>query len=319
MSANKRHSAATQIYSQFNPAYKQNTAVEREQLIERMYFRVLAELATNRFKWYGMPSSVDCRYLELTEFFHALSVFYFDKRYDKYFALRGGGTNWNNMQDNPVGFSVIGAGAGFTGMNVSAVRETENASIAIPIWANYLRIPDLDIVTIYANRLANLDRTIEINSANARRTKVLTLNENQRLSGQNISRQIDEGQPAISVVNGPLEDMRFIQALDLGVNPDTIEKMHIIRTREWNECMGLLGIENANQDKKERLVAAEVDANDDQTSMMRYVNLNARRQAAEQINAQFGLNVSVEYNTDVDRRAQELEDSVLNNDGSDSE
>ncbi len=281
MSSIKRYSEASKIYSEFSPAYKQNVSVEREQLIERMYFRVLAELATNRFKWYGFPDSVDCRYLELTEFFHALSVFYFDKRYNKYFALRGGGTNWNNMQDNPVGFSVIGAGAGFVGMNVSAVRETADASIAIPIWANYLRIPDLDIVTIYANRLANLDRTIEINSNNARRTKVLTLNENQRLSGQNISRQIDEGQAAVSVVNGPLQDMAFIQALDLGVNPDTIEKMHIIRTRIWNECMGLLGIENANQDKKERLVSAEVGANDDQTSMMRYVNLNARRQAAD--------------------------------------
>jgi hypothetical protein len=89
----------------------------------------------------------------------------------------------------------------------------------------------------------------------------------------------------------------------MGINVADIEKLHIVRTRMWNECMGLLGIDNANQDKKERLVAAEVDANSDQASMMRYVNLNARRMAAEQINAVHGLNVEVEYYTDVDQMA----------------
>jgi len=88
-------------------------------------------------------------------------------------------------------------------------------------------------------------------------------------------------------------------ALDLGINEHALEKLHIVRTRLWSECMGLLGINNANQDKKERLVASEVDANDDQVSSMQYVNLNARRQACHMINARYGLDVSVEYNAQI--------------------
>ena len=67
--------------------------------------------------------------------------------------------------------------------------------------------------------------------------------------------------------------------------------------------MTLLGIESANQDKKERLVSSEVDANDDQTSMMRYVNLNERREAVKKINKHYKLNIEVEYFTDEERKA----------------
>lgn len=298
----KRGSSVDQIYADFLfGKFKNNPAVNRETIIERMYQRILTELAINRFKWTGLPPEVDVRFLEITLFYSALSVFYFDKRYDKYFALRGGGTNWLNMMDNPVGFSVVGNN--FIGQNLSALKDTENGRKAIPIWANYMRIPDLDIVQVYANRLANFDRTIEINSNNARRPKVIAASESQRLSYRNINRQIDEGQPVLEV-NGRIEDMGFIQALDLGIDTDAIEKLHIVRTREWNECMGLLGIDNANQDKKERLVSDEVDANNEQTSSMRFVNLNARRMACELINDYYGLNVSVEYYTDKERREQ---------------
>lgn len=310
MSSRKRGGGADQIYSDhLYGKFKNNATVNRTTIIERMYMRVLTELAVNRFKWTGFPDSVDIRFLEITLFYQALSIFYKDKRYDKFFALRGGGTNWLNMLDNPVGFTVIGNN--FVGMNVSATRETANASKAIPIWANYLRIPDLDIVTVYARRLATIDRTVEINSENARMNKVLISGENQRLSIENINRQLDEGQNGIKIA-GPLQDLAFVQAVDMGVNPDSVEKLHILRTRWWNECMGLLGIDNANQDKKERLVSDEVGANDDQTSMMRYVNLNARQMAADAINAEFDLNVKVEYHTDVDRRAEMIFESGLN-------
>lgn len=304
MSSIKRGGAADDTYSSFlGRNFKNNPATNRVNLMERMYMRILSELAANRFKWTGMPDTVDLRYLELTLFYTALSIFYFDKRYNKYFALRGGGTNWNNMMDNPVGFSVIGPN--FNGMNVSAMRETENAGIAVPIWANYQRMPDLDIVLIYSNKLAELDRTIEINSLNARRSKVVASNENQRLSWANINRQVDEGQNHISVA-GNVMDMANIIALDLGIDPRSIEPLHILRKGLWNECMGLLGIENANQDKKERLVASEVDANNDQTSMMRYVNLNARRFAIDNIKRVYPefSDLKVEYFTDVERMAK---------------
>lgn len=73
-----------------------------------------------------------------------------------------------------------------------------------------------------------------------------------------------------------------------------------MRNRVWNECMTLLGIENSNQDKKERQLVDEINANDDQVNYMRAVNLNARQAAAEAINKMFNLSVSVDYDRDIE-------------------
>lgn len=322
MSQRKRGSAADVLYENHLFAGEQmraSTAANRERQIEMMYTQILTELAVNRFKWEGLPKSVDPRFLELTLFYTALAVFYKDEDFDKLLAVRGSGMGYVNMLDNPTSFNVIAPGTIVTGdddtttfnyKTLSAYDPTRHEYLsdadkqrkAIPIWANAMRYPLLNVVMIYAKRLATLDRTIEINSENARRNKVIKINDNQRLSAANFVRQAVEGVDGIQVT-GPLQDMEFVEALDLGINPDSFEKLHILRVRIWNECMGLMGIDNANQDKKERLVEAEVGANSEQTDSMRFVNLNARQYAAEQINDVFGLSVSVNYRTEIEAEA----------------
>jgi hypothetical protein len=120
----------------------------------------------------------------------------------------------------------------------------------------------------------------------------------------NLARQMDEGVNVIQPKDAAMMDA--ITAIDLGINPDIFDKLSILRTRWWNECMGLLGIDNANQDKKERLVEAEVGANDSQTDSMRFVALQARRQGIEHVNKAFGLNITVEYNTEVEAQAAQV-------------
>lgn len=279
--------------------YRINPAVNRTATIQRMYVRVLTELAANRFKWLGLPDSVDPRFLEMTLFYRALSVFFYDDDYNAYLALRGGGVGNVNMYDNPVRFFV--EGNMYQNKTLMAVPWSDShgnrfKAQCVPIWSNYMRTPDIDIVLIYASKLAELDVTIEINSKNMRSTKVLVSDENSRLSMQNINRQIDEGQPVLHVTNQAIIDN--VVAFDLGIDPNSVEKLHILRTRLWNECMGLLGIDNANQDKKERLVADEVAANDEQVNMAKAVNLNSRQYACEGINKRYGLNLSVEYDKD---------------------
>jgi hypothetical protein len=104
--------------------------------------------------------------------------------------------------------------------------------------------------------------------------------------------------------------MDFIEAIDLGVDSESFDKLSLLRTRIWNEAMTLLGIDAANQDKKERLVVAEVGANDGQTDSMRFVSLNARRQACDMINDVFAEFLDEEVTVDfmVEVNAQEEAD-----------
>jgi hypothetical protein len=305
MGQNKRGGGADDLYRThlYGTPYHSNPTNNRKVIIERMYMRLLTELCANRFEWKNVPDSIDVRFMELTLFNRALAVFYWDTDYDKHLVLEAGSTGFFDLVKNPTAFTTIGNDYISKTLGAYQPHKTyagDEAKLkAIPIWSNYIRVPDWDIVQIYASRLAEMDMTIEINSKNARQNLAVITNESTKLSGVNIVRQMQEGSNVLQLnADGPLADMSFIQAVTMNQDVDSIEKLHIVRTRMWNECMGLLGINNANQDKKERLVSDEVDANNDQTSMMRYVNLNARRKAVEQINSVHGLKISVDYYTD---------------------
>jgi len=273
-----------------------NQTNNRQFALELMHRRTLGELCMNRFEWKGFEGTgVDIRYLEMMLYMHGLSVVFRDTNVrdnqgrfqsvgtDQIFALMAAPSGVKNLVDNPTHFTL--SGPNFQGRRLSIAH-------CVPVWSNYFRTADVDIVSIYAKKLAEIDRTIEINAKNARRSKVLTYNENTQLTAKNINEMIDRGEGSIPV-NFQLGEL--ITAVDLGVDPKGIEVLSIVRARLWNEAMGLLGINNANHEKKERVQAAEVQANDDQVGSSRRINLNTRQDAARKISKMFDLNVSVDY------------------------
>lgn len=307
-----------------NNRFSRTPGADRERMIERNLERNISELALNRFKWTGFPETVDARFVEMALLYNGCALAYIDKDYDKFLVVKANPAGSVNMIDNPVAFTAFGPGvptkqAGdyapvmYRSKLIGAYMEIVHSDLdaeekqkkGVPIWPNYLRFPDIDTINIYATRLATVDRTLEINTKNARKPKVLTSTANTQLSTLNIARQQDEGTEVIQV-SGAIDPNSSVSVLDLGILPDSYEKLSILRARWWNECMTLLGIDSANQDKKERLVAAEVGANDSQTDSMRFVNLNARRIACKQIKDVFGYDVEVEFNVEVEAQAQAM-------------
>lgn len=310
------------LFGARNP-FANNPAVNRETFIYRVIERNISELAVNRFKWTGLPDSIDPRFLEITLLFNGLSVFYWDDRFNKLLAVKASPTGYVNFMDWPTSYTVIGPGTRINDVNGNATfmpktlsgfipfmeyKDGEAERKAIPMWPNYFRRAEIDTIELYASRLATTDMTLEINTKNARQNKVVTSTSNTQLSMVNLVRQIDQGVNVIQPKDAGMMDN--IAVVDLGIDPDIFDKLSILRTRWWNECMGLLGIDNANQDKKERLVSAEVGANDSQTDSMRFVALNARKQAAEYINTVFGdkldEEIDVEFNAEVESQAQQM-------------
>lgn len=299
----KRDLVWDNYYAPYASGFKTNPKNDLHALTERMYMRHLTELAINRFKWSGLPKSIDPRFMELELFRHALVVFYWDYDYARHLALAASGNGGLNMYENPVSYTTYGN---------SMKTKTLKGKDCVPIWANMLRTPDLDIVYVYAQRLAEMDTTIRINSKNLRKTKIVYANENTRLSYANVVRQIDEGVDAIYGQESAM-DPANIQVLDLGGDPVGLLNLMIAKSKLWNECMTMLGINNANQDKKERLVADEVSANDDQVFATRGIALNSRKLACELINEKFTypngdpLNISVDFNTDSEPQEPETD------------
>jgi hypothetical protein len=319
---------ANSIYNEFlfgkDGRFARNTAAQREAVIYSMLKRSITELALNRFCWTGFPDTVDTRFVEMALLFNGCAVAYNDEDYEKFLVVKANGAGSVNMVDNPVAFTVFGPGSytqskgvgdpvmyrsknirAYLPMTFDRLSKRDKGRVGVPIWPNYLRQPEIDVIEVYATRLSQADRTLEINSFNARQNKVIKTSPNTQLSAINFKRKIEEGVNGIQVT-APFDEAVAVEALDLGINPDVFDKLKGLRNSWWNECMGLLGIDNANQDKKERLVAAEVGANDSQADSMRFVSLNARRIACKQIKEVFGYDVEVEFNVEVEQQAKEM-------------
>ena len=302
--------------------FRYNKGQNQVSLIESFYMRQITELACNRFKWTGLPDRDDdnslgdvrVRYLELTLFRYALAVFFkhtkspeIDKAtgknrpgWGKFLALRASNPGPLDMYYDPTAFHIYtnGSQPGLDGLTVSAKE-------AVPIWANYLRHPELDMVGIYAHRMAMMDITVETNIISLRHPFVLAANPETAKSVREFYRQLDGGQSVIEVQEAFQKNLaEAITVLNMQVDKDAITNMLIDKRKTWTECLTFLGINNANQDKRERLVSAEVSANDSEVLATRRIALDSRQEACDRINRRWPeLNISVEWNVNVDDMA----------------
>ena len=77
-----------------------------------------------------------------------------------------------------------------------------------------------------------------------------------------------------------------------------IDKLTMLKHDIWDECLTFLGLNNANTDKKERLITSEVDSNLEHIEMSLQCMLSARQYACDEINKMFGLNMGVRFKLD---------------------
>ena len=90
--------------------------------------------------------------------------------------------------------------------------------------------------------------------------------------------------------------------------PIVFDKLQVQKTNVLNECLTFLGINNANTDKRERLVTNEVESNNEMIQVNSDVMLEARKQACKEINEMFGLNISVERRRNLKIDLNEFDD-----------
>lgn len=250
------------------------------------YYNRLMELALNVFEWKNLPPTVDERFLELSLFEYGYCL-YFDDEYIGNLALTctiGGNLD---VYRNPI-YRKAYAQNGY--------QKQCSSKDSVLIYNNYLRTPTSMTIDLFARRLYELERTVDVN-VKAQKTPVLILSsEQQRLTMQNMYMQYDGNEPFI--FGDENLDFEGIKSLSTQA-PFVSDKIQLIKHQIWNEALTFLGIENSNGDKKERLVADEVGGNYGNIEAQRNVMLNARRQAVNKINAMFGTNIEVGFRSNL--------------------
>lgn len=259
------------------------------------YLSRLMELAMSMFEWKNVPESIDTRFLELTLFSDGQAVFFKDEEMDKFLALQciiNGRLDVYRVPINRRAFAVNGYQRNLTNKD------------SVIIYNNFLRTNSYQMCVLYAKKLYNLDRIIDVN-ANAQKTPVLiTVDETQRLTALNAYKEWDGNQPVI--YGDKALDPNLLRVLKTDA-PYVSDKIYQLKIQYWNEALTYLGISNLNVQKKERLVADEVVRSQGGTIASRYSRLEARREACRKINVMFGLNMDVDYREDF----RETDDEIM--------
>lgn len=260
----------------------------------RYYFDRLKELSCSMFEWQNLPDTVDERFMEMTLFQNGCAVFFKDEVLD-YLCLPVAMNGRWNVYNIPTQRRAYAS---------NGYNKNLDYKDSVIIYNNYIRTNSVSAVKLFARKLYNLDRIIDVN-ANAQKTpNVIQCDETQRLTLLNLYKEVDGNAPV--VFGDKNMDIKALKVLNTEA-PYICDKLYQLKTQTWNEALTYLGISNLNIQKKERLVSDEVVRSVGGTIASRYSRLQARREACDDINKMFGLDIWCDYRDDF----READDEVM--------
>lgn len=249
------------------------------------YYYKLMLIARALFDWENLPNNMDERWIEKYLFTSGKCIFYKDPMLG-YMVAGLAQQGSINCYGDPTAVYPVAPNYRYQG------EKLVNGENCYVIRNNDLMLPEFPIIRHYAFKLCNIDRAIDTNIEAVKTPIIVRCSDKQRLSLKNAINQRRDNEPVIwSIDNSDIKDM--VSTLETNapvVFPQLQTQKHMI----LNEVFTDLGINNANMDKRERMVSTEVEANDEQVKACEDVMLKAREEACKQINRIFpDLNISV--------------------------
>lgn len=250
------------------------------------YLRRLMELSMSMFAWKNLPNTVDPRYIELRLFETGSVVFFKDDVLGELCldCIQQGNFD---VYGNPITRRAYSC--------YNNYQKVLNDKDSVIIWNNYLRTNSVTDIQLYAKRLWDLDRSVDVNAKAQKTPLLIQCNEKQRMSMKNLYMQYDGNTPVIFADNNI--DINGVKVVSTQA-PYVADKLYQLKNQIWNEALTYLGISNLNINKQERLITDEVSSSQGSTISSRYSRLECRKQAVEKINEMFGLNIEVDYRKD---------------------
>lgn len=266
------------------------------------WYNRLLDIALVRYEWKNLPDEIDQRFLELCLCFDGKALFFKDADLEQFMALQFYATGPIDIYREPIRRTAFSPSIGFRYANL----DRDNSVI---IWNNYTRTPEIVALRMYAQKLYEIDRAIDVNVKGQKTPKIIRSTDTERLTMENLFRKYDGNIPFIFGSKN-LADLTDITVLDT-TTPYVADKLMLLKRQTFAEAMTYFGVENSNTEKKERLVSTEIQANKGTVDISRQTGLKARRDAAEKINRMFGQNVEVDYNAQPDMTEEIMQEETF--------
>lgn len=255
-----------------------------------IYNSYLQMLSLNMFRYEGLPESVDTFYLEYILQSRGFIAFYQDDNLGLVCTEITLGSRLNHYQ-MPTEYRTVSIS--------EDIKKTLSSDESVLMKNSPLFRGTFPYLNYFANKLALVSRTTDQNLTMQWTPYIITGDRRMLQQFKVFMKKILQGVQTIFTSKGlKMEDINVLQTNA----PFIADDLHSMKQSIMRECMTFLGIENANMDKKERLVSDEVNANNQQVLASRNIWLSERKKAIDLINKKYGLNASVKFSPFEDYR-----------------
>ena len=160
------------------------------------------------------------------------------------------------------------------------------------MWDNRSKQPLIYDILQYAERTAQIQRTMDINIAQQRTPRFWKTKTENKKTIEDLINGVSANDEAITTYdNLNLDETSIV----LSPAPFVADKLGEQKDKIWNEFLRLIGIANSSFQKKERNIRDEVFISQAGTIASRFTRFNARVDAINKINEKWNLDLEVEY------------------------
>lgn len=268
------------------------------------WFVYLSNLYLNAFEFEGLPETVNERFLFETLFWDGKALFFFDNSLG-YLALPCEGDGNFNVYFEYTRYRAIS----------NEYNETyEYPDNCVLVRANQLLYPPLFMVESWASRIADAERTIDVYAKTMKRPWLVTGEYDDKLTMNVLVDSINDNELVVTGAQRLNESLQ--RAYQNPMDGNGLMALWRHKHELLDECLTWFGINNANTEKRERLITQEVESNNQLIQLNSDTVLDWLKFACEQINALYGLNVSVKLKHDYiqEQETEDKDDGEVYND-----
>lgn len=272
------------------------------------YIYRMKKIILSMFEWKNLPDTMNARYLEMCLYYKGQAAMLYDEDYG-FINTQAVDSGYINIYGLPTLINCFSYSYN-TQRNLYVADSEENAEKdkeCILVMNTFERIPTCSTIELFAMRLAEAQRTADVN-IKAQRTPVLVYgSKEQELTLKNMYAQYDGNAPVIygnkdSLANSGLQAIKT-EAPYIG------DKIIEYKKEIWNEFLTYIGISNLNE-KKERMISSEANSNNEVINLNLETFLAPRKQACKEFNTKYGLDIDVQVRSDLYNIIKENESIV---------
>lgn len=276
-------------FSLHNNSKKSRNSALLNNLTYINWYNRLKLMYISMYEWENLPDGIDSEWIETQLFEHGrLGWFKTDNHttpYNSNLVLPfNNSDNSLNIYGKP--YKVICRGKTDSTFDVYY-------SDLVEIRANISGYAPMETAALYAYRISKVERSLDVNINNQKFPFIFKGTENQKLSVINFMQNFNDNEQYFIVEeNSPVTSSNF-DVFNTNA-PYVGDKLMQYKHDIINEWLTFCGLNNANTDKKERLIVDEVNANDEEVKISGSSGLISRQKAADKINKKFNLQIKVD-------------------------